>query len=164
MTKSRDCTPSRWGKAREGRLHRLTWHGLDVGAVLAVGFERRPDLSAPLAGMLAMEEGDARAMLLSLTALHDIGKVMHAFQALDPAAAKKLGLEINGLSRYDRQNYGHDRAGLAIFRDLKDVSSFPSAFINSDRRAVLPLVSAITGHHGGPRGGHDDLAYYAGRW
>jgi hypothetical protein len=68
--------------------------------------------------------------------------------ALDPLAAKELGLEVAGLASYDRQNWGHDRAGLAVFRNLRSAEGipFPSAFIQADRLAVQQLVSAITGH------------------
>jgi CRISPR-associated endonuclease/helicase Cas3 len=166
MAKSQDCfTPNRWAKAKEGRFHRLAWHGLDVAAVLAVGFERRPDLLGRLASTLGMEAATARAMLMALTALHDIGKIMHAFQALDSRGAAVLGLNVVGLSRYERHSYGHDRAGLAVLCALRDEPGlFPQDFVGASRSAVLPLLSAITGHHGGPRGANDDLARYEGRW
>lgn len=66
---------SRWAKAgTDGAFHLLPFHGLDVAAVLAAGFERNPALLSRVAAGLGMPDDAARAMLLTLAALHDVGK------------------------------------------------------------------------------------------
>src|SRR5262245_24672833 len=72
-------TICRWAKFLAGRTHRLVWHGLDVATVLEVGLERNPAVLDQLAARLAMEPHDTRAMILSLAALHDLGKVIASF-------------------------------------------------------------------------------------
>jgi hypothetical protein len=73
----------------------LVWHGLDVATVLEVGLERKPAVLDEVAALLAMAPDHARAMLLSLAALHDLGKVIASFQALVPAAMAKIGHSVS---------------------------------------------------------------------
>src|ERR1700737_4101228 len=89
-------SPARWAKTPRGRddlpaFHRLAHHGIDVASCLEVGFERNPVLIERLSRRLAMPVHTTRPMLLALGALHDVGKVMSAFQALQPELALKLG-------------------------------------------------------------------------
>lgn len=77
---------NRWGKAQPGRevWHRLEFHCLDVAAVLAEAFEAGPDLLTDLAALMDMEADAARRLLLTVLAVHDVGKVAGAFQHLRP--------------------------------------------------------------------------------
>lgn len=140
----------RWGKSlRPGPPHVLPFHLLDVAAVLAVGLERRPRLLAALAEGLGMAPEDARAMLLTLLALHDIGKVAVSFQALNVSAAKAVGLGITGKKPYPLR---HDALGQAIL-----CAHLPALTTAAGWPADLPtwlkhtqLLALATGHHGRP--------------
>jgi len=138
----------RWGKARRAELcHLLPFHMLDVAAVLEVGLRRRPELLAFLADGLGMARDQARAMLLTVLALHDLGKVAACFQAKNPAAAQRLGLT----ARQGR-SCPHDALGQAILLHLLHTRpqglGLPEPLAGWKPRVLLFALS--TGHHGRP--------------
>lgn len=144
----------RWAKAERGGrgCHLLVWHGLDVAAVLEVGFEERPDLLRWLAAALGAEPHRLRSVLLWLAALHDLGKVGSAFQAQQSDLCARLGIDVRGLAPYSRE-YGHDHLGFVLLREdphldpqqgVVRISGTPPV-----RQGVRDLLLSIfTGHHG----------------
>jgi CRISPR-associated endonuclease/helicase Cas3 len=137
----------------------LVWHGLDVATVLEAGLERKPAVLDRLAGRLAMDPSDARAMVLALAALHDLGKVIASFQALVPEAMARVGHAVRPTLPYNRRGgYGHDTAGWALLAAIRDeqldgelLDVLPSACLGPrSETAFTALVSAFTGHHGHP--------------
>jgi len=140
----------RWGKAAQGgHCHLLPFHMLDVAAVLDVGLQRRPRLLTTLAEGMALDRDATRAMLLTILALHDIGKVASSFQALNPMAARRIGAPLTNRESYA---YRHDVLGqmLLIARlplCIEEVG-LPGELANW---SGLPLLVGIaTGHHGRP--------------
>jgi CRISPR-associated endonuclease/helicase Cas3 len=163
-------TISRWAKFQDGRTHRLVWHGLDVATVLEAGLDRKPALLDQVAARLAMDPNDARPMLLSLAALHDLGKVIASFQALVPAAMAAIGHTVRPTLPYNRRaGYGHDTAGWALISAFRDgqldgeiLDVLPSACLAPRSEAAFAaLVSAFTGHHGHPSTDKDWLGFQA---
>jgi CRISPR-associated endonuclease/helicase Cas3 len=156
-------TIPRWAKFQDGQTHRLTWHALDVATVLEEGLERKPALIEQCAKLLEMSPADTRAMLLSLAALHDVGKVIASFQALVPEAMKAVGHAARPTLPYRRRTHGHDIAGWALLSALRDAQLNgelarilpPDCLAPGSERAFTTLVSAFTGHHGHPSADKD---------
>ncbi|WP_404379514.1 CRISPR-associated helicase Cas3' [Caenispirillum salinarum] len=144
----------RWGKAQPGReaWHRLEFHCLDVAAVLAEAFEAAPDLLTNLAALLGLEPETARRLLLTVLAVHDVGKVAGAFQHLRPDVAEALGVSARGLKPYDRRGAGHDLMGFVLLRHLwRGGMAGLDPATRPERRQfnqVAPVLAAATGHHG----------------
>jgi CRISPR-associated endonuclease/helicase Cas3 len=110
-----------WGKARSCeddavRWHPCLYHCLDVAATGAALLRARPTLLRQVAKDLAWHEQDARAALLFLLALHDIGKFSRTFQALVPEfwPADALG----PLETEPPHNPRHDAAGAYLLDKL----------------------------------------------
>jgi CRISPR-associated endonuclease/helicase Cas3 len=140
--------------------------------VLEVGLERNPAVLDQLAARLAMEPHDTRAMILSLAALHDLGKVIASFQALVPAAMATIGHTVRPTLPYNRTaGYGHDTAGWALISAIREgqldgklTNALPSACLAPRSEvAFTALLSAFTGHHGHPSADKDwsDFKAYA---
>ena len=140
----------RWGKAAQAeRCHLLPFHMLDVAAVLAVGFERRPRLLAKLADGLRLDEDAARAMLLMVLALHDVGKVAAGFQALNIPATRRIGLSLTGREAYPHR---HDALGQTILTTRLPQRAGDAALPDelTDWPGLPLLTGVATGHHGRP--------------
>lgn len=140
----------RWGKAAQTeQCHLLPFHMLDVAAVLDVGLERRPRLLTTLAEGLALDRDATRAMLLTILALHDIGKVAASFQALNPAAAQRIGVPLTNRESYAHR---HDVLGQTLLTARLPLcvgeAGLPNAL--ADWPGLSLLVSVATGHHGRP--------------
>jgi CRISPR-associated endonuclease/helicase Cas3 len=141
----------------------LTWHALDVATILEEGLKRKPPLIEQCAKLLEMSPSDTKAMLLSLVALHDLGKVIASFQALVPEAMKAVGHAARPTLPYRRKTHGHDIAGWALFSALRDAQLNgelagilpPDCLAPRSERAFTALVSAFTGHHGHPSADKD---------
>jgi CRISPR-associated endonuclease/helicase Cas3 len=140
--------------------------------VLEVGLERNPAVLDQLAARLAMGAHETRAMILSLAALHDLGKVIASFQALVPAAMATIGHTVRPTLPYNRTaGYGHDTAGWALISAIREdqldgklIDVLPSACLASRSEAAFTaLLSAFTGHHGHPSADKDwgDFHAYA---
>jgi CRISPR-associated endonuclease/helicase Cas3 len=139
---------NRWGKARgDGVCHPLAWHMLDVAAILDTGLERRPALWSFMADTLGMERGEVRAMLLTVLALHDIGKVAIGFQALSPSAAGRMGLSLTGREDY---RWGHDLIGQTVLAELIEMRALELCLPAGPEDWILLhlLFGVSTGHHG----------------
>ena len=108
--------------------------------------------------------GPDRTLIDTLTALHDVGKAMTSFQALDVEAAGAVGHPgpLRGCFPYDREKWGHDAAGWAMLDALRergmddggDAGGLPAEALAPDAAdAFRTLVGAtVAGHHGRPRG------------
>src|SRR5512132_3181627 len=131
----REAIRTRWGKSEQGGegYHLLAYHMLDVAAVLAVGLKWRPDLLTNLADTLRLPVASAHSLLLTLTALHDIGKCALAFQAQRKDVAGKLGLAITGIDPYDPTRAHHSSVGQALLLDLIE-----------GKRVALPLEEPVS--------------------
>ncbi|CCG07920.1 CRISPR-associated helicase/endonuclease Cas3 [Pararhodospirillum photometricum] len=144
-----DCL-QRWGKAGSTPWHRLTYHGLDVAAVLDAAFEAWPGLLEALAAGLGLARDDTRRLLLMVLALHDLGKVSGAFQHLRPDLAEALGVKAT-VAPYDRRQAGHDTLGFVLWRTLwRDAKRGlgPAPAVRTEFSRVAALIAAATGHHG----------------
>lgn len=141
-----------WGKGGEpGEAHALPCHMLDVAAVMEAAFQTAPGLLEDLAALLGLPAEAARRLLLTLAALHDLGKVATAFQRLRPDLAATEG---RGVTRYDFRQAGHDRIGYALMRDLWRggrglVTTAPELPLTAPWPIMAPLMAAAAGHHRG---------------
>jgi CRISPR-associated endonuclease/helicase Cas3 len=141
----------------------LTWHALDVATILEEGLKRKPPLIEQCAKLLEMSPSDTKTMVLSLVALHDLGKVIASFQALVPEAMKAVGHATRPTLPYRRRTHGHDIAGWALLSALRDAQLNgelagilpPDCLAPRSERAFATVVSAFTGHHGHPSADKD---------
>lgn len=131
-----------WGKARSHfetgpRWHPLAWHSLDVAAVL----ERLLACAFAEAAPAAMHRP-----LVVLAALHDVGKFTRPFQALAPEHwPAALGLATGRVS-----SARHDTLGWRILIDGRLEADLATLLPDWETPALLPLLRAVTGHHGRP--------------
>ncbi|MBB2201092.1 CRISPR-associated helicase Cas3' [Gluconacetobacter tumulisoli] len=137
-----------WGKARpfpdEGTtggpfMHPLLAHMLDVAAVAML---------LPGSGNCGLD----RRQLGLLVALHDIGKLIPAFQAMVETCWPEAVL---GPFRAEHVQCRHDAAGLALMDLLVDGVLAPLFGNGSDGKRWLPslklqILRAVAGHHGQP--------------
>jgi CRISPR-associated endonuclease/helicase Cas3 len=142
-----------WGKAAPGlppgapRSHPLAYHGLDVAAVADCLLRRNPRKLRAIARLLATTPDNARQLLVSLIALHDVGKFSAAFQAKSKDAWPHsiLGKHKN------LANIRHDELGSAL-RDMLGLRTlFLPAFARWSPGDFADLWHAVVGHHGQPR-------------
>ncbi len=140
----------KWAKAEADHYHPLPYHSVDVAAILDIGLQGRPALLAFIADTLGMGRDETRAMLLTVLALHDIGKVSSAFQQKRPDIVQRLGGRIPPRKPL---NWPHDAVGQMILLHKLGPSGLaacglPLADAPEDLLALLFAIS--TGHHGSP--------------
>lgn len=138
-----------WAKADADRYHLLPYHCLDVAAILDIGVRRRPALLDFIAATLEMDRDHARAMLLTLLALHDIGKLSSAFQRKRPDIVQRLG---RAMGR-EPPNWPHDAVGQMILIDklgVRGVTACGLPLADASVDMLERLFAVSTGHHGGP--------------
>ena len=79
-----------WGKAAKSEenssaaYHLLSYHCLDVAAVGQMLLSRHPVLLQRLSQQMQMPEQQARAWLVFLLGIHDLGKFAETFQQIRP--------------------------------------------------------------------------------
>lgn len=148
-----------WGKARPiptaaHAWHPIAYHMLDVASVLDAILDARPLALSRGAKLLGVEPPEARRLLVSLAALHDIGKFAPAFQkkALDhwPSA-------LGGVDPLSIPETHHTTAGYGLW-----------CHVLSDRLAdrlweggsftLHQLAPGVFGHHGRPMSDADARA------
>jgi CRISPR-associated endonuclease/helicase Cas3 len=146
-----------WGKASPGlrtgeaRSHPVAYHGLDVAAVADVLLRSNLRRLHALARLLATSPDNARRLLVSLIALHDVGKFSAFFQAKSEEA---WPADILGHYRAF-PNVRHDELGAAL-RELLDLKAlFAPALGPWSPGDLRDLWNAVAGHHGQPRPGQD---------
>ena len=139
-----------WGKAQPRdsdkgpRWHPLAFHCLDVAAVGDALLRGHQGLGNGLSRLLGLPRDRAFPLLVYLICLHDIGKFAKRFQAkvapLYPACFRDDPARLAG-------SYDHGAGGLRLFKACDDLYRLPGG---TPHRVWLPLVSAVTGHHGAP--------------
>lgn len=142
-----------WGKAspemRQGEAssHPLAYHSLDVAAVADVLLRCNRRKLRAMARLLATTPDNARHLLVSLIALHDVGKFSAAFQAKSTEAwpADLLG------EPKKFANVRHDELGSAMRETLGLKALFTPALGPWSAGDFSDLWHAVSGHHGRPR-------------
>ena len=139
-----------WGKAQpldpdqEPKWHPLVFHSLDVAAVGAVLLARHCTLADHLSVLLGLCRKDTIRLLPFLLGLHDIGKFAKRFQAKVPCRYPRcFGDDVSQVPT----SYDHGAGGLRLFDADAALFALPG---KSKPQIWLPLVSAVTGHHGAP--------------
>ena len=139
-----------WGKARpqdpdsKQVWHPLAHHSLDVAAVGEALLMDDPQMCDRLARLLDLPPEDSVRLIRFLLCQHDIGKFARKFQAKVPALYPNCLEDGSGLPP---STYDHGAGGLRLFRADPMAFNLPSP----DRHGTwLPLISAVTGHHGAP--------------
>jgi CRISPR-associated endonuclease/helicase Cas3 len=142
-----------WGKAspvpRQGEpsSHSIVYHSLDVAAVADVLLRRNPRKLLTIARLLDTSPDNARRLLVSLVALHDIGKFSAAFQAKSETA---WPAEVLGPYRAFSTTR-HDELGAAL-RELLGLKALFTPVLGSwSPGDFRDLWYAVAGHHGQPR-------------
>ena len=148
-----------WGKAKPNKsqkagYHLLAFHSLDVAAV---GYHLlNPDqaLGQSLARQLGLAPRLLQVVFSWCLALHDLGKFARAFQALAPNLSPEL------VDTQTRKHYSvrHDSLGYLVWQETTDKllalgfagMAAESRQLKAFFKTILPLMEAVTGHHGAP--------------
>jgi CRISPR-associated endonuclease/helicase Cas3 len=127
--------------------HSIAYHSLDVAAVADVLLRHNPRKLQAMVRLLATSPDNARRFLVSLIALHDVGKFSAAFQAKSETAwpADVLG------QHKPLPNVRHDELGSAIRDMLQLKTLFAAAIGRWSPGDFAALWHAVAGHHGQPR-------------
>ncbi len=134
-----------WAKSdrefKDGRWHPLVHHLLDVAASAEAILELEPARTRTLYALdLDLPWEKALGWLLSLIALHDLGKACPAFQRKWPGGAERV--RCNGLIIRDRiKSPNHAYVSQLILEDLL-------VKVGWHRRAALLAADAVGAHHG----------------
>jgi len=135
-----------WGKARSlssagPRWHPNAYHSLDVAAaaeaLLTAGVTRPPPY---------WNRGEHVLSLVSLIALHDIGKFTRTFQG----KVRELWPACLGPYAQPRAGWPHDAAGYALLSGALAERLVPLFGEAKPFSRWLPILRAIAGHHGRP--------------
>ena len=136
--------PSAGGDDHSAQTHPLVYHSLDVAAVGAVLASKHPGIRTSLARFFPASPEQVRPCVVFLLAIHDIGKFAKKFQAKAPEAFPS-----SVFARTDpatiATTFDHGSAGFDLLCAHWDALSVPG-----DIEGWLPLLSAVTGHHGSP--------------
>ncbi|OYN89425.1 CRISPR-associated helicase/endonuclease Cas3 [Parenemella sanctibonifatiensis] len=159
-----------WAKSDAGgKPHSLVGHLLDTAAVAELIWT---DYLAPAARehlAAAAGNGDGKQLLVTLSALHDIGKATPAFQVKARDIGRDdlvSGIESAGLSVPPSnlkifQDWHHGRAGAVALREIVPAAQWKSW------SWAAPLIEGHHGRYGGPAGrpslGHGDPQWAAVR-
>lgn len=135
-----------WGKARPSddlgiRWHPLTYHCLDVGAVMNAMLDIRPAWLRSVADGSGLSLEEARKRLVLVATLHDLGKFAENFQwkaeevftALQPTADRRL-----------TNPRGHGDVGHVFWEWLSDQCEDDAIDV------LTPWLLAAVAHHGAP--------------
>ena len=110
-----------WGKATVGgdsqtAYHLLPYHCLDVAAVGDILLTRHPVLLRRLSQQMQMPEQQARAWLVFLLGIHDLGKFAETFQQIRPDLRQHFWPD----ESIKRNNYSirHDSLGEMLWQQF----------------------------------------------
>lgn len=143
-----------WGKAqgeREGEpaCHPNAYHNLDVAAVADVLLRLNRRCLTRFARQLGIPADTARSFLVSLTALHDIGKFSAAFQAKVPEHYP------DGLKPWPGSTVvRHDQIGSQLRNLVR--TEFGTRLTGWNGNNFGVLWNSVAGHHGRPSIGDAD--------
>ncbi len=138
-----------WGKSAGGEnalvWHPVVYHSLDAAAVADEILERRPLALSRFAELVGIEPSIARAFLVALVSLHDLGKFAPAFQAKVPALWPHSLGDFPGppAPRY------HTQDGWVLWDSVLQDRLQPRLWPAS-KRILTVLGVAVFGHHGRP--------------
>ncbi|OGT98753.1 MAG: hypothetical protein A2X80_06055 [Geobacteraceae bacterium GWB2_52_12] len=140
-----------WGKAeRDGdRFHLLPYHCLDVAAVGWLLLEKNVLLRHRFAMITGIGESDVCRWLVSLLALHDIGKFSESFQNL----RQDLLEQLQGIASKKSYQVKHDRLGYMFLKSSMENETLtvpPELPFDVWQDVVMAMVRPFTGHHGVP--------------
>ncbi len=149
-----------WGKARAGAIdealwHPLSWHLLDVSAVICALLRVRPTSRRTGARLLGCSEVELIELMASLAVLHDIGKFSPTFQRKAPEFWPRV---LGTPEQFEAADRGHPQDGWLIWHRALS-RNFSEMLWSGDSFAVDALLLAAFGHHGRPivtRGGRRD--------
>lgn len=141
-----------WGKAERAdggsfRWHPVAYHLLDVAACVDALLESRPIMLERAARLFEVEPTRTKTLLVTLAALHDIGKFAPAFQGkVPPLWPGVLG---STASTATRPVSWHTRDGYALwYHELS--TALAEKIWKGGRDALDCLAQGIFGHHGRP--------------
>lgn len=138
-----------WGKStgEDSALvwHPVVYHSLDAAAVADEILKRRPLALSRFAELIRIEQSTARAFLVALVSLHDLGKFAPAFQAKVPPLWPDCLGAFPGAPppRY------HTQDGWVLWESLLADRLQPRLWPAS-RQVLTVLGAAVFGHHGRP--------------
>lgn len=146
-----------WGKASpetrpsEPASHCIAYHCFDVAAVADVLLRRNPRKLRAMARLLDTSPESARRLLISLIALHDVGKFSAAFQAKNADAWPR-----DVLGEWKSLAGGrHDLTGF-VMRQALDLKSVLNPTLGGwSGGDIVAVWHAIAGHHGQPAAEHN---------
>jgi CRISPR-associated endonuclease/helicase Cas3 len=137
-----------WGKFDRTtlRVYSLLFHLIDVGAVAGVLWDRflAPSQRRVVSAGLNLPPEQARSVVCFLAAMHDIGKLIPYFQALEPAAYVRLGEDLLA-DTGPVVHVPHARASMHV--GLQLLSELGFAVGGNDSPAVR-AAQCLGGHHG----------------
>lgn len=140
-----------WGKARPGSqslvaYHPIVYHLLDVAAVADVLLDTRRLARARAARLLGIEPEQAQQLLVTLAALHDLGKFSPAFQAKAPACWPHV---LGVYNQPQATGTRHTDDGYALwYNDL--APALGERLWRGGADVLEALSQAVFGHHGRP--------------
>ncbi len=141
-----------WGKAGgelpgEPAWHPAAYHNLDVAAVAGVLLDINPRRLASMARLFGASPANARQVIVTLIALHDVGKFAEAFQCKVQEHWPQPALGDFKHSNGPR----HDQTGFDLREKLNFFELLGPSFDAGWRPShVAAIWSAIAGHHGKP--------------
>lgn len=125
--------------------HPVAYHCLDVAACVGAILTARRQTLRRATDLFALSAWDTKQLLLTVAALHDIGKFSEAFFGQDSALwPEDLGPYE---TKYPRKP--HTSAGYALWRD-RIRGQLASRITTGDEFDIEPLIAAAFGHHGTP--------------
>lgn len=139
-----------WGKAQPhenagSQWHPVAWHGLDVAAAFAELLAVWPQQREALAEAFEKNDSSVLPALLTLVAIHDIGKFARGFQAKAPSCYPAC------LGAWPPQAHAdHADAGLALVESEPFVERARSIFGAHNDCERFCLLHPALGHHGRP--------------
>ncbi|HEX6536951.1 MAG TPA: CRISPR-associated endonuclease Cas3'' [Gemmatimonadaceae bacterium] len=140
-----------WGKAQPhadaaAPYHPIVYHLLDVAAVADALLTTRPLARARAATLLGLASEQAHALLVTLAALHDLGKFAPGFQAKVPALWPAV---LGSLDPEGVPGGVHTDDGYRLwYHEL--VPAFSDRLWRDGGETLEVLAPAIFGHHGRP--------------
>ncbi|MFD8326454.1 CRISPR-associated helicase Cas3' [Streptomyces lydicus] len=141
-----------WGK-EQGLVRRypLICHLLDTAAVAGVLWDRvlTDAARARLAGAVGLSEGQLRRLVSVWAGLHDVGKIIPAFQAMSQDAYADLMSDAGyaHAAGVEGQGFSHDRATQWALTSLFEAWGYPVS--RTVRRSAHHQVAQLLGgHHG----------------
>jgi CRISPR-associated endonuclease/helicase Cas3 len=137
-----------WGKADPSAAsgtathHTVLGHSLDVAACGFVLVEQHAVLRDQFSRTMALDAKRTPATIAAICSLHDIGKFDVRFARKAPTVADQLRPDTAGISvaRYDHGTEG--------FRQLEQDEAAHQHLVDQVGPAAVPLLRAVTGHHG----------------